>query len=114
MTQREYKLLKQLANDFPDVALLALPSAQFGNQEAKTSEEIIAFAAKHGPESLIVCDKQDVNGDNARPIYKYIKSVIPKFKPTWNFRGKFLVSKDGNIQLTEDPVKDIPPLLEQC
>lgn len=111
MTKREYKLLKQLANDFPDVALLALPSAQFGNQEAKTSGEIIAFAKDHGPESLIVCDKQNVNGEDARPIYKFIKSVIPAFKPTWNFRGKFLISKDGQVQQTEDPVKDIPPLL---
>jgi glutathione peroxidase len=38
--------------------------------------------------------KVDVNGDNAHPIYKYLRTVsdIEGGKIGWNF-GKFLVNK---------------------
>lgn len=44
--------------------------------------------------------KVDVNGDNAHPLYKELKSAKPGFLGTegikWNF-SKFLVSKTGAV-----------------
>lgn len=49
--------------------------------------------------------KIDVNGDNAHPIYVYLKDKLPGFlgkKIRWNF-AKFLIGRDGT------PVKRFAP-----
>ena len=51
--------------------------------------------------------KIDVNGDNAHPLYNFLKSANPGVLGTekikWNFT-KFLVDKDGN------PIKRYAPI----
>lgn len=50
--------------------------------------------------SFPLSKKVEVNGDNAAPIYKLLKSEAPGVLGTkgikWNFT-KFLVNKEGNV-----------------
>ena len=40
---------------------------------------------------------QNIRGDNAHPIYKWIKSSVSVIgQPRWNFH-KYLIGKDGQI-----------------
>ena len=40
---------------------------------------------------------QPIRGENAHPIYKWIKSNVSTIgQPRWNFH-KYLIGKDGNI-----------------
>lgn len=46
--------------------------------------------------------KVDVNGDNAIPLYGWLKTEKPHFwglfnRVTWNFE-KFLIGKDGKVK----------------
>mmetsp|Transcript_29101 Transcript_29101/g.70276 ORF Transcript_29101/g.70276 Transcript_29101/m.70276 type:complete len:87 (-) Transcript_29101:150-410(-) len=40
-----------------------------------------------------------VNGPDASDIWKFMKSETGAPDPTWNFNGKFLISKDGKGKL---------------
>jgi len=76
--------------------ILAFPCNQFSNQEPGTSAEIKAFAAKYGFEHDLF-SKINVNGDDAHPIYKYLKSKQPGSFGSfikWNYT-KFIVNKEG-------------------
>jgi len=37
-----------------------------------------------------------VNGDNARPTYRYLREKGVLGNVSWNFAGKFVVDKEGN------------------
>ena len=39
-------------------------------------------------------EKVDVNGDNAHPIFAYLKRVYPG-DINWNFHGLFVINEDG-------------------
>jgi glutathione peroxidase len=41
-------------------------------------------------------DKIDVNGDDAHPLYQWLRSETGGKDIKWNF-GKFLVGKDGQV-----------------
>ncbi|KAJ6942401.1 glutathione peroxidase [Populus alba x Populus x berolinensis] len=47
---------------------------QFGSQEPGSSEEIVEFACTRFKAEYPIFDKVEVNGNNAAPIYKYLKS----------------------------------------
>lgn len=90
-----------------DLAILAFPSGEFGGQELGTDEEIQAFAASKAfppPPRGIVMSKGLVCGSEARPVWKLLKEATSVGDPSWNFQGKFLVSKEGDIAL---PGQDI-------
>ena len=55
--------------------ILGFPCNQFGAQEPGTDSEILAFARAKGAK-WPVFSKIDVNGDDAAPLYKYLRSVI--------------------------------------
>ncbi len=67
-------------------------------------------------------DKVDVNGDNAHPVYKWLKSQKSQLMMEaikWNFE-KFLVNKEGwvvdrysSLTKPESLKKEIEKLLEQ-
>ncbi|XP_022846194.1 probable phospholipid hydroperoxide glutathione peroxidase, partial [Olea europaea var. sylvestris] len=102
--------------------ILAFPCNQFGSQEPGTNEEIREFVCTRFKAEYPVFDKVDVNGSNASPIYKYLKSSkggIFGDSIKWNF-SKFLVDKDGHVvdryAPTTSPLsieKDIKKLLEK-
>jgi len=56
--------------------------------------------------------KGDVNGADTRPTYFYVRGETD-ISINWNFKGKFLVSKDGIVSLTSNPLKDVAPLMAQ-
>ena len=60
------------------------------------------------------CSQNEVNGENAHPLYKYLKSEKPGILGTeaikWNFT-KFLVGSDGTVLKRYAP-SDKPEAIE--
>jgi glutathione peroxidase len=98
----QYKGLEEVYQQFKDqgVEVLGFPCNQFGAQEPGGADEIGAFCEKNYGVSFPLFEKIDVNGDNAHPLYKHLKSKAPGVMGTeaikWNFT-KFLVKKDGTV-----------------
>ena len=82
------------------VEVLGFPCNQFGSQEPGDAAEIGAFCEKNYGVSFPLFAKIDVNGDNADPLYKYLKHAAPGLLGSegikWNFT-KFLIRKDGSV-----------------
>lgn len=99
----QYKDLEALYKKYQDqgFVVLGFPCNQFLKQEPGTSKEIAEFCKKNYGVTFPMFEKIKVNGQNAHPIYKYLKSIFPG-RIAWNF-GKFLIDKDGN------PVKRFSP-----
>lgn len=105
----QYEGLEKLFQKYQDKGLVVLgfPCNQFGNQEKGSSDEIQEFCKANYGITFPIFEKIDVNGKNAHPIFKYLKSRLsggllgPKIK--WNFT-KFLIDKNGN------PVKRFSPV----
>ncbi|QDF28474.1 glutathione peroxidase [Halarcobacter anaerophilus] len=99
---KQYEGLEKLFDKYKDknFMVLGFPSNQFANQEPGTNEEIKEFCQLTFGVKFDMFAKIDVNGQNADPLYKYLKSEasgalgIDAIK--WNFT-KFLVDKKGNI-----------------
>ena len=81
------------------LTVLGFPCNQFGSQEPGSESEIGAFCQKNYGVSFPMFAKIDVNGDDAHPLYKYLKKeekgVLGTQAIKWNFT-KFLIDKDGN------------------
>jgi glutathione peroxidase len=94
--------LQKLHEKYSDkgVAILAFPCNQFGAQEPGSNEEIKDFCSVNYGVTFPMFDKVDVNGDNAAPLYVWLKKSVPGTMGTeaikWNFT-KFLVGKDGKV-----------------
>lgn len=52
--------------------IIAFPCNQFGKQEQGTDDEIKEFVNGYGV-TFPIAAKSDVNGDNAHPIYQFLK-----------------------------------------
>ncbi len=80
--------------------VLGFPCNQFGHQEPGTEAEIKTFCRVNYGVTFPMFSKIDVNGDDAAPLYKYLKSqksgVLGTEAIKWNFT-KFLVDRDGNV-----------------
>ncbi|PPK63011.1 glutathione peroxidase [Malaciobacter marinus] len=98
----QYEGLEKLYNKYKnkDFVVLGFPCNQFMNQEPATNEEIKEFCSLTYDVSFPMFSKIDVNGDEAHPLYKFLKSKASGFLGTeaikWNFT-KFLIDKNGNI-----------------
>ena len=75
MTPREYTQLQALYEQYKNdgLRIVAFPSNQFGNQEPGTNAEIKHFAESKYGVTFDMMAKTDVNGDNAEPVYKWMK-----------------------------------------
>ncbi|KAL1807962.1 hypothetical protein ACET3Z_024952 [Daucus carota] len=100
-TQSNYKELNILYEKYKDQGLeiLAFPCNQFGWQEPGTNEEIQDTVCTNFKAEFPIFDKVEVNGNNAAPLYKFLKAekgglLIDAIK--WNFT-KFLVNKEGKV-----------------
>ena len=108
----QYQGLQALYSCFADRGLVVLgfPCNQFGRQEPGGAEEIGAFCEKNYGVTFPMFDKIDVNGDNAHPLYTYLKAEAPGLLGSkaikWNFT-KFLVDRDGKVVRRYAP-KDTP------
>jgi len=67
--------------------------------EPGSDAEVQTFCATKGVEGAHVFSKGDVNGDNARPTYQTLREIAGLGKVKWNFMGRFVVTKDGEIIL---------------
>lgn len=115
----QYKGLEAIHKQFKDrgFAVLGFPCDQFGHQEPGDEQEIMNFCSLTYDVSFPMFAKIKVNGDDAHPLYKHLKSEATGLLGTegikWNFT-KFLVGKDGkvvkrygSIDKPEDIAKDI-------
>ena len=94
--------LEQLWNDYKDRGLMIVgfPCNQFGSQDPGANSEIESFCQLNYGVSFPMMAKIEVNGANADPLWKWLKSEKPGVLGTeaikWNFT-KFLVGKDGKV-----------------
>ena len=98
----QYAGLQALYDEFKDrqFVVLGFPCNQFGHQEPGGETEIVQFCNRNYGVTFPMFAKIDVNGENAHPLYKYLKSEKPGILGTeaikWNFT-KFLVGSDGTV-----------------
>ncbi|KAL7597241.1 hypothetical protein Lser_V15G29427 [Lactuca serriola] len=123
LTESNYKELNILYQKYKsqDFEILAFPCNQFLWQEPGTNEEIQDTVCTKFKAEFPIFDKVEVNGNNASPLYKFLKSEKGGFLVDgikWNFT-KFLVNKQGKVIQRYAPKtpplefeKDIQNLLE--
>lgn len=97
----QYKGLEELYKKYQDkLVILGFPCNQFGKQEPGDSKAISSFCEINYGVTFPLFSKIDVNGENADPIFKFLKHEAPGILGTefikWNFT-KFLVDRDGNV-----------------
>ena len=97
----QYEGLEKLHQEYKDrgLEILAFPCNQFGHQEPGDADEIKNFCTLNYDVSFPLMEKIDVNGDNADPLWKYLKSEksgLLGSRIKWNFT-KFLVDREGNV-----------------
>lgn len=98
----QYRGLEELYRKLKDkdFAIVGFPCNQFGFQEPGSNDEIQSFCKMNYDVSFPVMAKIDVNGDNASPVYKFLKEKAPGLLGTemikWNFT-KFLIDKAGRV-----------------
>lgn len=97
----QYSELEQIYKEYKDSGLeiLAFPCNQFGAQEPGDAEEIKSFCSLTYNVTFPLFAKVDVNGDQAAPVYNYLKDSLPGIlgikAVKWNFT-KFLIDKEGH------------------
>jgi len=103
----QYEGLEKLYQEFRDegLVILGFPCNQFGKQEPGSADEIQEFCQVNYGVSFPMFAKVDVNGSDAHPIFKYLKSKKGSLLGSsikWNFT-KFLIDREGR------PVKRFAP-----
>lgn len=98
----QYEGLEKLYKEHAERGLVVLgfPCNQFLSQEPGTDAEIQAFCTTKFNVTFPMFAKIDVNGPNAHPLYRYLKSARPGLLGftaiKWNFT-KFLVNRAGDV-----------------
>ena len=119
----QYKELEELYEKYNDKGfeILDFPCNQFKEQAPESDEEIHTFCTGRFGIKFPLFKKGDVNGDDAQPLFTYLKEAQPykgrgpvmamlqsmsNTKGTndirWNFT-KFLIDKDGNAIKRYEP-----------
>jgi glutathione peroxidase len=118
----QYKGLEALQQKYGarGFSVLGFPCNQFGRQEPGSAAQIGEFCSSNYAVTFPMFDKIEVNGDNAHPLYQYLrreKSGLLGSAIKWNFT-KFLIDRSGKvvgryapIATPESLTKDIEALL---
>ena len=134
-----YKELEEMYRKYHDKGLeiIDIPCNQFAGQAPGTDEEIHEFCTLKYDTHFPQMKKSDVNGENALPLYAYLKSqagfeglgkgpkalaVAAIVKKTdknykdnpdikWNFT-KFIVDKEGNVVKRFEPTESMKKVAE--
>lgn len=130
----QYEGLEKLYKKYKaeDFEILGFPSNQFAGQEPGESNDIKNFCEINYGVSFPLFEKNDVRGENALPLFKYLteettfkgfdlnhptgekltevlKAKFPQFlegdSVKWNFT-KFLIGRDGNIVDRYEPTTE--------
>jgi glutathione peroxidase len=98
----QYAPLEKLFQKYEDkgLVILGFPCNQFHEQEPGSSGDIKTFCTTKYGVTFPMFAKVEVNGDNACPLYKYLKGLSAKPKGpgevTWNFE-KFILNRNGEV-----------------
>lgn len=98
----QYAGLEELYQKFKNkgLVILGFPCNQFGFQEPAGDSEIQQFCSMTYNVTFPVLSKVDVNGNEASPIFQFLKEKAPGILGIelikWNFT-KFLVGKNGEV-----------------
>ena len=103
----QYEGLEKLYQSYKDkgLVILGFPCNQFGNQEPGDEKSISVGCLINYGVSFPMFSKIEVNGDQAHPIYVYLKKALPGIlgsRIKWNFT-KFLIDSNGK------PIKRFAP-----
>jgi glutathione peroxidase len=98
----QYKGLEAVFQQYKDrgFEVLAFPCNQFGGQEPGNQDEIEQFCEVNFGLTFPLMKKIDVNGDNASPLFDWLKGEAPGLMGSraikWNFT-KFLIDREGKV-----------------
>jgi glutathione peroxidase len=94
----QYAGLQQLWTEFGGrgLAMVGVPSNDFGGQEPGGATEIAETAQHQYGVTFPIAAKAVVTGANAHPFYKWAAQARPNQVPRWNFH-KYLIGRDGYI-----------------
>jgi glutathione peroxidase len=106
----QFEGLEELYRKYSDkgLVILGFPCNQFANQEPGDEKSISEGCLVNYGVTFPMFSKIDVNGPDAHPLYKYLKSALPGFlsdRIKWNFT-KFLINSEGK------PLKRFSPATE--
>ncbi|PIE43352.1 MAG: glutathione peroxidase [Gammaproteobacteria bacterium] len=113
----QFEGLESLYQDYQDkgLVILGFPCNQFLNQDPGSNSEIGEFCSFNYGVTFPMFAKIEVNGDNAHPLYQYLKKsakgLLGSEAVKWNFT-KFLVDQEGNVQKRYAP-NTLPKEIEQ-
>lgn len=103
----QYKGLEELYKKYKaeGLEILDFPCNQFGHQAPGSDQDIDSFCTLKYDTTFPRFRKIDVNGENASPLYKWLKKEkggIFGNAIKWNFT-KFLVSRNGKVVARYSP-----------
>ena len=99
---KQYKGLEELYQSYGSKGfkVLGFPCNQFGQQEPDGDDKIAQFCELNFGVTFPLFKKVDVNGDDASPLFDYLKGeakgIIGTKSIKWNFT-KFLVNREGKV-----------------
>ena len=94
----QYSGLQKIYERYKDdgLVVLGVPTNDF-NQELSKDSDVKEFCEIRFGVEFPMSSIQPIRGDNAHPVYKWIKSTVSVIgQPRWNFH-KYLIGKDGKI-----------------
>ena len=94
-------LWKNISQKYPDqFVILGFPCNQFNGQDPGSNDDIQQFCVMNYGVTFPVLGKTDVNGNNAEPVWEWMKGEKPGLmglkRIKWNFE-KFLIGRDGKV-----------------
>jgi glutathione peroxidase len=97
----QYTGLQALWTRYRDkgLAVLGVPSNDFGGQEPGGASEIVKIAHEEYHVTFPLTEKATVKGRDAHPFYKWAAIERPLDAPRWNFH-KYLIGRDGHLKAT--------------
>ena len=129
----QYTQLNEIYSEFSEKGfeILDFPCNQFGGQAPGSTEEIAEVCRNKWLVPYEIFDKIDVNGENASPLFEYLKQEQPFKEITgkgatklklvlkavdrhykdnddikWNFT-KFLINRQGEVVERFEPTEDL-------
>jgi glutathione peroxidase len=94
-------LWKKISEKYPgQFVIIGFPCNQFGGQDPGSNDQIQEFCQLNYGVSFPILGKTNVNGDQAEPVFEWMKSEKPGLlglkRIKWNFE-KFLIGRDGKV-----------------